>query len=432
VREPYGGAWQQNNELTQDSALAYHAVFSCITLIAADIGKLRVKLVEQQESGIWKEVTSSAFSPVLRKPNRYQNHIQFKEYWITSKLSRGNAYALKQRDNRGVVTALYLLDPTRVRPLVAPDGSVYYELKVDNLSGLREEVTVPASEIIHDRMNCLYHPLIGLSPIYASGLAATQGLKIQNNSSNFFGNNSQPGGILTAPGAITQATADRLKASWDANYTGSNVGKVAVLGDGLKFEAMGVNATDAQLIEQLRWTAEVVCSTFHLPAFKVGVGTMPTYQNGQILNQIYYSDCLQSLIESMELALDEGLGIGEGVKVEGRVLGVELDLSGLLRMDTATQIDVLVKSLDGGVLTTNEARSELDMEGVEGGDVIFRQQQDFPLSLLAGRSTPDAPAVAPALAPPDPAPEPDPEAEAAKMFMATHKAIQAAQLELAA
>ncbi|WP_416380911.1 hypothetical protein, partial [Klebsiella pneumoniae] len=34
---------------------------------------------------------------------------------------------------------------------------------------------VPAREVIHDRFNCLFHPLIGLSPIYAAGLAAMQG-----------------------------------------------------------------------------------------------------------------------------------------------------------------------------------------------------------------------------------------------------------------
>ena len=39
-------------------------------------------------------------------------------------------------------------------------------------------------------MNCLYHPLVGLSPIYACGLAAQQGLAIQNGSTEFFGNMS--------------------------------------------------------------------------------------------------------------------------------------------------------------------------------------------------------------------------------------------------
>ena len=114
-------------------------------------------------------------------------------------------------------------------------ASVYYELKRDDFSGLpTDRLAVPASEIIHDTMVALYHPLIGVSPIYACAVAALQGLAIQNNSQKFFANGSTPGGVLTAPGVISQETADRLKAYWETEYTGDNVGKVAVLGDGLE------------------------------------------------------------------------------------------------------------------------------------------------------------------------------------------------------
>ena len=76
-------------------------------------------------------------------------------------------------------------------------------------------------------MVALYHPLVGVSPIHACGLAAVQGIRIQSNSAQVFGNGSNPGGILTAPGALSDETAKRLKAHSDSNYTGANVGKVA-------------------------------------------------------------------------------------------------------------------------------------------------------------------------------------------------------------
>ena len=175
VREPYTGAWQRNEECSIPSVLGSPAVFACTTLIASDIGKLRLRLVEQDAAGIWRETTSPAFSPVLRKPNRYQIIQKFLEQWIVSKLTHGNTYVLKQRDNRGVVVALYVLDPQSVKPLVAPDGAVYYQLGASELAGITPEgtaVAVPASEIIHDLMVPLFHPLIGVSPIYACGLVA--------------------------------------------------------------------------------------------------------------------------------------------------------------------------------------------------------------------------------------------------------------------
>ena len=401
VRDHYPGAWQKNDELwTGQTAMSYAAVFACTTLIAQDVGKLRLRLVEQDDAGIWTETTSPAFSPVLRKPNRYQLINKFIECWLVSKLRFGNAYILKQRDSRGVVIALYGLDPQSVTVLVAPDGSVFYQLTQSDLAGVPQQgVAVPAREVIHDPMVPLFHPLIGVSPIYACGMVALQGLKIQDNSTNFFGNGSNPGGVLTAPGSIDQTTADRLKEFWDQNYTGANVGKVAVLGDGLKYEPMAVNAVDAQLIEQLKWTTETICAAFHVPAALVDSGGHPVpYANSEPLMQQYYSQCLQSLIVALELSLDDGLGL---TSVPDHIYGTEFDIDDLLWMDTATRTKAATDAVSGGVLSPDEARHKyFGMGTVPGGSSPYMQQQMFSLQALSDRdslkpfTTPEAPAAA--------------------------------------
>jgi HK97 family phage portal protein len=393
IRESFAGAWQQNIEIDENLVLSFHAVYACITLIASDIAKLRLKLVRQDENGIWSEYKNPAYDPVLRRPNHYQNRIQFWETWMLSKLTRGNVYVLKARDARGVVAQLFILDPSRVQPMVADDGSVFYALQADNLSSLMGPVMVPAREIIHDRFNTLFHPLVGTSPIFASGLAATQGLNIQSNSTRFFGNKSMPGGVLTAPGAISDETAARLKVAWDTNYAGENFGKVAVLGDGLKFEPIMMTSTEAQLIEQLQWNAQVVCSAFHVPPYKIGVGDMPTYNNVQALNVEYYSQCLQSLIEAAELCMDEGLEMGQGV-------GTEFDLEGLLRMDASTLYKTIADGVKGGFLAPNEGRRKIDLAPTAGGDTPYLQQQNYSLAALAKRDESADPFNKTAIAPP--------------------------------
>ncbi len=384
IREPFLGAWQRDQEIRMDTVLTYSAVYSCVTLIASDIAKLCLRLVQESSDGIWTETDSPAFSPFLRRPNRYQITTKYVEQYIVSKLIHGNAYVLKQRDNRGVVIAGYVLDPTRVTPLVATDGSVYYELKRDDLSGLPlDVVTVPASEIIHDTMVSLYHPLIGLSPIYACGLAAMQGLSIQGNSNKLFSNGSIPGGVLTAPGAINDETAQRLKAYWDTNFTGDNVGKVAVLGDGLKYEGMAFKAVDMQLIEQLKWTGETVCTCFHVPAYMVGIGPPPPYANIGPLLQQYYSQCLQSLIKNFEDHHDKGLGLGPDF---GNQYGTEFDINDLIWMDAETKTKAASDSIGSGGMSPNEARKQFFGLGkVTGGDTPYMQQQYFSLAALANR-----------------------------------------------
>ena len=417
VSEPFTGAWQRNIFKRPETVLSFHAIFACVTLIASDIGKLRIKLVEQSSNGIWNETTSPSFSPLLTKPNGYQNRIQFLEMWVTSKLIHGNTYVLKERDGRGVVVGLSILDPTRTKPLVAPDGSVYYELSADWLAGVEEaKPPVPASEIIHDRMNALFHPLVGISPLYACGLPASQGLNIQRNSTTFFANGARPSGVLTAPGRINDETAARIKNHWQANYTGDKVGNVAVLGDGLEYKSMTMTAVDAQLIDQLKMSAEQVCSTFHVPPFMVGLAELPARVAVEALNQQYYTQCLQVLIESIELCLDEGLGL---VNTQGRTYGTELDLDGLLRMDQAAQYKALGDAVLAGLMAPNEGRKKIDLKPLPGGDSAYLQQQNYSLEALAKRDALADPfgAAAPKSADPTPAPTANDNAAAARAAM---------------
>lgn len=252
VLESFTGAWQQNFVVDRATVVQNWAVFSCATLIAGDIGKMSASVMDYDAT---KRIYVATLNrPVLRKPNRYQTYVEFMRLWVLSLLLNGNTYVLKQRDERGFIVALYILDPCKVTPLIAEDGGIYYQLSEDRLSDVEQSIVVPASEIIHDRLWTIYHPLIGVSPIFACGVAAMQGFAIQQNSALFFQNMSLPSGLLTAPGSISDETANRLKTAWQDNYSGSNVGKVAVLGDGLSYQAMTITATDSQMIEQLKFT----------------------------------------------------------------------------------------------------------------------------------------------------------------------------------
>lgn len=385
IKESFAGAWQRNIEITVEDVVTNPIVWSCVTQIASDISKLWLKLKERDENGIWTEVENTAHSPVLRTPNHYSTRIKFYEYWMLSKLLRGNTYALKRRDARGVVDALYILDASRVQPLIASDGSVFYQLSTDDLAGITESsIVVPAREIIHDIMVPLYHPLVGVSPIYAAGMAALQGLKIQEQSSRLFENGSQPGGILTAPGFISNETAERLERMWEAKYAGpQNIGKVVALGDGLAYTPMTMTAVDAQLIDQLKWSDERICACFHVPGYMVGIGPPPPYTDIQSILLQYYSQALQAPIENLEELLDKGLEL----PTSPRRLGVEFDKSALLSMDTATQIKNAVAAVGGGILKPNEARAEFDLKPVDGGDAVYLQQQNYSLAALDRRDS---------------------------------------------
>jgi HK97 family phage portal protein len=408
IHEGFMGAWQRNIVTSMEDVLSFSPVYACITLKANDIAKLRIKLVERDGDGVWVETNNTAYSPVLRKPNHFQTRIQFIEHWMLSKFIHGNAYILKQRDNRGGVNrgnvaAMYVLDPTRVSVVVAPDGSVYYRLSVDPLSQTEYAITVPASEIIHDMMPTLYHPLCGVSPLKACDLAAMLGLKAQRQSLQFFEHGSTPSGTVSMPDEIDDQQARDIQKRWEEQFSGNNAGRVAVLGFGMKYERMTMTAVEAQLSEQLKWTAEQVCTAHHVPPFMIGVGPMPTYNNIEALNQQYYSQALQIHIESMEILLDEGLGMAEGI-------GTEMDLDGLIRMDTVSKMTAAGNAIKSG-MSPNEVRLRFfDLGKVKGGESPYFQQQDYSLEALSKRDAQEDPFASKKPPTPDTPAPPEPKA----------------------
>lgn len=388
------GGWQRNlTPVLPQNVLAFSAVYACIDLIAGDVSKLRLRLMQVGTDGIWTEVDAqSTFSRVLARPNSFQTRIQFLKAWMVSKLLNGNTYILLERDEARRVRAMYVLNPAGVEPLVSnTTGDVFYRIRSDNLAGINDDegLVVPASEIIHDRAMCPWHPLVGVSPIFAAGASAMQGSAIQTNSEGFFSNLSRPGGILTAPGRITPETAERLKATFDTRFAGENMGKVFVAGDGLTFNPIAMPAQTAQLIEQLKFTVTDVARPFHVPPYKLGENSNVTFSNAAQLNQDYYQQCLQEHLFGIQALLWEGLGLPTNYRAW-------FDLDDLLILDAAGRADADQKDITSGLLAPNEGRAKRNLRPVEGGDQPFMQQQMWQIGQLADRAPPsDAPMLPP-------------------------------------
>lgn len=403
ISEAYSGAWQRNDETKVGELTCYPTLYGCLNRIGQDIGKLPFLLKREDAQGIWQPVVNPAYSPVLRKPNDYQTAQQFREAWVLSKLTNGNTYVLKQRDDRNVVVKMFVLDPCRVIPMVSENGAVFYQINYATAQNLlpasysAEQLVVPASEVIHDRLNCFHHQLIGVPPLCAAYWPAVKNLKILRSATEFFGNNAQPGGILTAPAGMNEADATALKAYWAENYTGENAGKIAVIGADMKFTPFAMKSADSQLVEQMRYSDEQICQPFGIPPFKIGIGSIPAGLGVDAINQLYYADALQGHIEAMENLLDEGL------RVE-RPLGIELDLWPLLRMDLGKQAEVETKLTSGGIKTPNEGRHAFGLSPLEGGDTVYMQQQDYPLDQVRKNKIVDSPTPP---APSDPVVDPD-------------------------
>jgi len=421
--EPFTGAWQRNlNACSDATLLAYSGVFACVSIIAGDVAKLPVHVYRVKPNGEREEATTHWAYRLFRKPNHYQTRFDIVQQLMTSLLLAGNAYLYFTRDDRNAPDAMHCLDPRRVRWLITPDnGDVLYTLSPSAFSNRGDEKLVDHTQLLHHRIFTLAHPLEGVTPLVAAAQSAATGLQIGSNAGQFFGNNSRPSGILTAPAGTSEADAKRLLEDWKRSYgpEARNLGAPALLTADLKWQPLGMSAEDAQLIDQLRWSLQDVARCYRVPPFMLGDMEKMSFRNSEQLMRNYYSGCLQSQIEALENRLETFFEFGADMKIE-------FDLDELLRTDLDVRYKAYQEAITTGFLAINEVRAREDLPPIKGGDEPLVQMQYLPLSqaIKPRAASAASPGTAPAPAANDAA-NPDAEAEAERVAAELFKRVMA-------
>jgi HK97 family phage portal protein len=417
--EPLGDGWQRNLDISGYGARHVPAVYACVMAISRAVGQCYPKHVRQANKS-FEEVINSAAYRVLRNPNTYQTTPDFLLNLVAAALFDGEAFAIVARNERTEVNALHLLPRGSCSPLVDDvTREVFYAVGSSPLAPGGTDYIAPSRDILHLRFHTPRHPLIGESPIKSAALAIGINVALSSTQASFFSNMNRPSGIISTDQVLNREQMASLRAAFEDQAAGMKQGRVPVLGGGMKFQPMSVTSQDAQLVEAQRMSLEDICRVFGVPPPLVGDLSHSTLNNAETLIQNFLSMSLGSYLEHIERAFDRLFGLNGGTE------WVELDTAALLRTDFAGRVDGLTKALTQGLMTPNEARAREGLSPVDGGNDIFMQRQNTPVSLLAELAANE-------MAKPEPEPAPAPsdavEPEAAKeMDMDLYRALYAAR-----
>jgi HK97 family phage portal protein len=221
----------------------------------------------------------------------------------------------------------------------------------------------------------------------------------------FYTNMARPGIMLTTDMQFGTEQLAELRRLWEEQTTGVNAGRTPILTAGLKpFIVQPGTAKDAELAEIFKMSQQNIALAFRIPLQMLGItsggagggSAAPTTE----LIQSWLAGSLGFALNHVEEAFGKTFGLyGQPDEY------VEFSTATLLRSNLKDRIDALVRGVQGGVYSPNEARAQEELPAVEFGDEPRVQQQVVPLSAAEGiPTTPGSPAAPPAL--PAPAPEP--------------------------
>jgi HK97 family phage portal protein len=354
------------------TALLYGPALACQRVLAETVATVETVLVqkigeretrrEMQHSV--SNIVSREFNTDLLAMNGFMNMQGHLCGW-------GNAFAEIEFDRGGYPVALHPLLPDRT-----------YAERIGGKKVFRtvigtEPVTLPANRVLHIP-GWGYDGLSGYSPIRLATQAIGLGLAQEEYASRWFSGGSRPTGILTSDKPIPAPRALLIKERWESLHQGlSQAHRIAVLEDGLKFQAISVSPGDAQLLESRKWQIPEVCRAYRMAPHMiqhVEAGGAKANMEQQSLEFVMFT--MMTWFVLWEQALTQAL---LSVKEIEQGYRVRFLVKSLLRGDFKTLSAGIAILRQWGVLTANDARDLLDLNSIgPEGDVTL-----VPLNMIS-------------------------------------------------
>ena len=340
-------------------------------VVAACVGVYASTLNEPPLAAMYDDGTINRNHPVsllFRKPNPRMGQAEFWQIVWTYLAIGGNAYIVKVRSAMGNIVELYPYSDAHVAPLLNDLGWVYaYRYQSGNITQ-----DWPAEDVIHIQNPAYRDPVNmhkGVSPISVAWDKINTYNELQATIYSLVASNAVPSGVLSAPGDIPIATVESLKAQLRKRKDASGRERTdpLVLGSGMNYTQMGLDAQKLQAIETIQELETSICGAFRIhPAVVLTSAGLArsTYNNLASAYQEFTTLTRVPFWNAIEEQLESGLA-KEFPNVE-----MQFDLSQVqaLQPDVDAVIYPVIAEFNANILTLNETRNKLGFEPVEDGD----------------------------------------------------------------
>jgi HK97 family phage portal protein len=373
----------------------------CIALYAETAASLPGAHWRRNARGGRTRVENSALSRILHRPNDYQTSSDFMLGAVHSLYREGNTYALALRNSRFEVASLHLMNPRQSSPLVVrneddDDAEIFYRLGgnsvIDHTFG-GGQLLVPARDVLHIKLHSSHrhpHPLVGETPLMAAMMDVAVADAFAQQQLQFLANQSRPSAVLSTDLTLSREQVQELRDRWNDQAKGLHAGGTPILTSGLKVVPWGMTGRDAQFAELSKLSAERICWAFGIPLQLLGLANTPATST-ETLMQFWLSTGLGFCLNHIEQSFDRLFDL-KGEPEEYTEFNVD---DALLRSARKDRIDALVRGVQGGVISPNEARNQEGYDNVPYGDEPRTQAQVVPLSAAGSIPSAPTPAVPP-------------------------------------
>lgn len=344
---------------------------ACVSFWAGNIAGLPLH-VQRKVNGVDTPYPEHPLYWILHdSPNFDQSAFDFWEYMIECIEWRGNAYAQIERRDDGSIISLTPVSPDAVRVTRQSDGELVYKWGIGSAA-----TTALVKDMLHIRGRG-GDALGGASPLGTYRRALRLSLATEASAEAIFKNAVRSSGVMSTEKFLGDQRPV-LENLLNEKFVGAaNAGRPMLLDNGLKWEKIGIDPVDAELVSSRQLNMTIVCQIFEVDPHLVGITAGNTQLGSSISDQTLslVKFKMHKRLKRIEGALSKQL-LTRADRQQG--VSIRFNIEGFLRADSLgrAQYYEIMKQF----MTVNEVRALEGLPPVPGGDVIYRQMQDQPLN----------------------------------------------------
>ena len=334
------------------SAVRLPPAYRACTMLARDIARAPRSI--RTRSGEF--LNDSPILDLLDNPHPLYNGNRWFSFMVFELVNRGESLAAIVRDGNGDVVSLVPM-PAGTWALSQTDGmrDIGYRL-----SGISE--WVGPEEVLHFKLeNPGGYWLSGDSAFGLCNAAVQQLQEQQETAVSVVQNLGRPRLAIRHPGKPSASAMENIKNSYRMTQTGANnAGAVMVLPEAMDLKEVKPSVIDADFESARRYSIDDVARITGVPASLLANRHDVKYSTLSDEYAAYVSSALSQYAAIMSAEFGKLLGAGR----------LEFDFSQVLRPAKSEVLNGLIAGVNAGIMTPNEARADLGMNPIEGGDII--------------------------------------------------------------
>lgn len=350
IQQYLGSDKQSSREFTTRYERYYETleiVNRAVNIVVDDTSEIALDVTQEGFPGVVKGVKRAKVATLLNtEPNLFQDISTFKRNLITDYLLDGNIFVYFDGAH------LYHLPADNVT--IHADKKTYIEKYTYN------DVDYGPDEIIHIKENSFHDIYRGVSRLKPAVRTMELMANMRSFQDNFFKNGAVPGLVLKSPNTLSEKIKERMLQSWSIRYRPDSGGRrPLILDGGIEVDKISnVNFRELDFTNAITENEKIILKAIGVPPILLDSGNNANIRPNM---RLYYLETVLPIVRKMNFAFSRYFGFV-----------IREDVTGIpaLQPELRDQSQYYQSLVNAGILSPNEARSQLGYDPIEGQDEL--------------------------------------------------------------